>query len=115
MAQSLGAKMLKLTKTKFFFFKNAPSDPPHVLWLLQFSCSTLASSFIPLDLLYFKSVAILSHDNSNSLTPTNISNLLPNLIFIHIIQDHLQEVTIMLNTERDKQTKSFSGCGKNLE
>ena len=47
-----------------------------------------------MDLLYFKSVAILIHDTSNSLTPTNMSNL-----FIHIIQDHLQEVTIMLNTQ----------------
>ena len=38
------------------------------------------------------------HDISNSLTATNtiyLTYLLPNLIFIYIIQDHLQEVTIM--------------------
>ena len=38
----------------------------------------VSSSFLPLDLLYFKSVAILMHDISNSLTATNtiyISNL----------------------------------------
>ena len=58
----------------------------------------VSSSFLPLDLLYFKSVAILMHDISNSLTPTNISNLFV-LIFVHIIQDHLQEVIIMLNTQ----------------
>ena len=42
------------------------------------------------------------HDISNSLTATNtiyLTYLLPNLIFIHIIQDHLHEVTIMLNTK----------------
>ena len=57
-----------------------------------------STSCLPLDLLYFKSVAILMHDISNSLTATNtiyLTYLLPNLIFIHIIQDHLQEVTIM--------------------
>ena len=31
-------------------------------------------SFLPLDLLYFKSVAILMHDISSSLTPANVSN-----------------------------------------
>ena len=49
----------------------------------------VSSSFLPLDLLYFKSVAILMHDISNSLTATNtiyLTYLLPNLIFIHIIQ-----------------------------
>ena len=51
------------------------------------------------------------HDISNSLTATNtiyLTYLLPNLIFIHIIQDHLQEVTIMLNTN------SFSRYGVNI-
>ena len=71
----------------------------------------VSSSFLSLDLLYFKSVAILMHDISNSLTATNtiyLTYLLPNLIFIHIIQYHLQEVTIMLNT------KSFSRYGVNI-
>ena len=35
----------------------------------------VSSSFLPLNLLYFKSVAILMHDISKSLTPANISNL----------------------------------------
>ena len=35
----------------------------------------VSSRFLPLDLLYFKTVAILMHDTSNSLTPANISNL----------------------------------------
>ena len=35
----------------------------------------VSSSFLSLDLLYFKSVAIVMHDISNSLTPTNVSNL----------------------------------------
>ena len=43
----------------------------------------VSSSFLPLDLLYFKSVAILMHDISNSLTPTNISNLFTSQSNIH--------------------------------
>ena len=40
------------------------------------------------------------HDISNSLTPTNISNLFTSQSNIrHIIQDRLQEVTITLNTQ----------------
>ena len=31
----------------------------------------VSSSFLPLDLLYFKSFAILMHDIPNSVTPTN--------------------------------------------
>ena len=36
-----------------------------------------------MDILYFKSVAILMHDISNSLTPTNISNLFASQSNIH--------------------------------
>ena len=43
----------------------------------------VSSSFLPLDLLYFKSIAILMHDISNSLTPTNISNLFASQSNIH--------------------------------
>ena len=77
----------------------------------------VSSRFLPLDLLYFKTVAILMHDTSNSLTPTNISNLfLPNLTFIHIIQDHIQDVITNVKHYRlDKQTKSFKIWRKNLE
>ena len=40
------------------------------------------SSILPLDLLYFKSIAILMHI-SNSLTPTSISDLLASQSNIH--------------------------------
>ena len=43
----------------------------------------VSSSFLPLDLLYFNSVVILMHDISNSLTPTNISNLFASQSNIH--------------------------------
>ena len=35
----------------------------------------LSSRFLPLDFLYFKSVAVLMHDISNNLLPPNIANL----------------------------------------
>ena len=62
----------------------------------------VSSSFLPLDLLYFNSVVILMHDISNRLTPSNISNLFA--FQSNIIQVHLQEVIIMLNTQ-DKINK----------
>ena len=37
----------------------------------------LSSRFLPLDFLYFKSIAVLMHDMSNDLSPPNIANLLP--------------------------------------
>ena len=43
----------------------------------------VSSSFLPLDLLYFKFVAILMHDISNSLTSINISNLFASQSKIH--------------------------------
>ena len=43
----------------------------------------VSSSFLSLDLLYFKTVAILIHDISNILTPTNISNLFASQSNIH--------------------------------
>ena len=45
---------------------------------------------------------------------TYLTYLLPNLIFIHLIQDHLQEVIICYvkqHSRLDKQTKSFSRYG----
>ena len=62
----------------------------------------VSASFLPLDLLYFNSVVILMHDISNRLTPSNISNLFA--FQSNIIQVHLQEVIIMLNTQ-DKINK----------
>ena len=54
-----------------------------------------SSSLLPVDLLYFKSVAVLMHDVSNNTSPPQIST---NIIFIHITQDHLQEATSFSNT-----------------
>ena len=99
---------------KQYSYSSKTFPPPHVLRWLQFSWSTfVSSSFLPLDLLYFKSVAILIHDISNSGKTTNISNLFASqsIIFIHLIQDHLQEVIISYvkrHSRLDKQTKSFS-------
>ena len=45
---------------------------------------------------------------------TYLTYSLPNLIFIHLIQDHLQEVIISYvkrHSRLDKQTKSFSRYG----
>ena len=46
----------------------------------------LSSRFLPLDFLYFKSVAVLMHDISNNLSPPNIANLFLKQAFIHIKQ-----------------------------
>ena len=59
----------------------------------------LSSRFLPLDFLYFKSVAVLMHDISNNLLTPNIANLFLKQAFIRIKQGHLQEVTILLNPQ----------------
>ena len=73
----------------------------------------VSSSFFPLDLLCFKSVAVLMHDISNSLTPTNISKLFASQSNIHSYNtrspsrgDYYVE-----HSKLDKQTKSFSRYG----
>ena len=43
----------------------------------------LSSHFLPLDFLYFKSVAVLMHDVSNNLSPPNIANLFISKASIH--------------------------------
>ena len=62
------------------FFKNMPSASDYNSHAVSYFVS---SSFLPLDLLYFNSVAILMHDISNSLTPPNISNLFSSQSNIH--------------------------------
>ena len=42
-----------------------------------------SSSLLPLDMLHFKSVAIMMHDVSNNLTPPNIFNLFTHQADIH--------------------------------
>ena len=73
----------------------------------------VSSSFLPLDLLYFKSVAILMHDISNSLTPTNISNLFASQSNIHSYNTRSSSRGdyYVKHSRLDKQTKSFSRYG----
>ena len=71
----------------------------------------VSSSFLPLDLLYSKSVAILMHI-SNSLTLTSMSNFFASQSnIIRIIQGHLQGDYCVKHSRLDKQTKSFSSYG----
>ena len=85
------------------------------MWLYGY-CSLpyfVSSSFLPLDLLYFKSVAILMHDISNSLTPTNISNLFASQSNIHSYNTRSSSRGdyYVKHSRLDKQTKSFSRYG----
>ena len=70
----------------------------------------ISSSFLPLDLLYFKSVAILMHGISNSLTPTDISNLFASQSNIHTRSFSRGDYYVK-HSRLDKQTKSFSRYG----
>ena len=72
------------------FFKNMPSASDYNSHAVSYFVS---SSFLPLDLLYFNSVAIPMHDISNSLTPPNIS-----LMFDYHVK----------HSRLNKQTKSLS-------
>ena len=72
----------------------------------------VSSSFFPLDLLCFKSVAVLMHDISNSLTPTNISNLFASQSSIHSYNTRSpSRGDYVEHSKLDKQTKSFSRYG----
>ena len=73
----------------------------------------LSSRFLPLDFLYFKSVALLMHDISNDLSPPNIANLFATQASIHSHRtrsssrgDYFVEPSRL-----DKQIKSFSRNG----
>ena len=61
----------------------------------------LSFRFLPLDFLYFKSVAALMHDIFSNLLPPNIANLFIILkyAFMLVTQGHLQEVTILLSSQ----------------
>ena len=73
----------------------------------------VSSSFLPLDLLYFKSVGILMHDISNSLTPTNVSNLFASQSNTHSYNTRPSSRGdyYVKHSRLDKQTKSFSRYG----
>ena len=71
----------------------------------------LSSRFLPLDLLYFKSVAVLVHGISNNLSPPNIANLFISKIRIHSHNTRLSSVRgdyFVKLSRLDKQIKSFS-------
>ena len=73
----------------------------------------VSSSFLPLNLLYYKSVAILMHDLSNSLTPAITSNLFASQSNIHsyITRSSSRVDYYVKHSRLDKQTKSFSRYG----
>ena len=75
----------------------------------------VSSSFLPLDLLYFKSVAILIHDISNSWKATNISNLFASQSNIYSFNTRSSSRGdyryVKRHSRLDKQTKSFSRYG----
>ena len=72
------------------------------------------SRLLPLDMLYFKSVAMMMHDVSNNLTPPNIFNL-----FIHQADIHPYETRssqrggyfLLKRLRIDIQKSSFSRIG----
>ena len=101
---------------KLYSYSSKTFPPPHVLRWLQFSWSTFVSStFLPLDLLYFKSVAILIHDISNSWKATNISNLFASQSNIYSFNTRSSSRGdyryVKRHSRLDKQTKSFSRYG----
>ena len=73
----------------------------------------LSSRFLPLDFLYFKSVAVLMHDISNNLSPPNIANLFITKASIHSYKTRSSSRGdyFVKPSRLDKQIKSFSRNG----
>ena len=73
----------------------------------------ISSRLLPLDMLYFKSVAVIMHDVSNNLTPPNIFNLFTHQADIHPYETRSsQRGDYFLKRSRiDIQKKSFSRIG----
>ena len=74
----------------------------------------ISSSLLPLDLLYFKSVAILVHDVSNNTSPPQISNLSFNYehnIHSHNTRSSTRGNVFLEHSRLDKQDMSFSRNG----
>ena len=72
-----------------------------------------SSRLLPLDMLYFKSVAMMMHDVSNNLTPPNIYNLFTHQADIHPYETRSsQRGDYFLKRSRiDIQKRSFSRIG----
>ena len=73
----------------------------------------LSSRFLPLDFLYFKSVAILMHDISNNLSPPNFTNLFISKASIHLYKTKSSSRgdQLVKPSRLDKQIKFFSRNG----
>ena len=73
----------------------------------------ISSSLLPLDLLYFKSVAILMHDVSNNISPPQINNLFHYQHNIHsyITRSSTRGNFFLKYSRINKQNMSFSRNG----
>ena len=73
----------------------------------------VSSRFLPLDMLYFKSVAILMHDITNNLSPPNISNLFTYQANIHSYETRSSSRGdyFVKSSRLDIQKKAFSRNG----
>ena len=73
----------------------------------------ISSSLLPLDLLYFKSVAILMHDVSNNISPPQINNLFHYQHNIHsyITRSSTKGNFFLKYSRINKQNMSFSRNG----
>ena len=73
----------------------------------------ISSSLIPLDLVYFTSVAILMHDVSNNTSPPQISNLYnyQHNIYPHNARSSTTGNFFLEYSRLDKQNMSFSSNG----
>ena len=73
----------------------------------------ISSRLLPLDMLYFKSVAVMMHDVSNNLTPPYIFNLFTHQADIHPYETRSsQRGDYFLKRSRiDIQKRSFSRIG----
>ena len=71
----------------------------------------ICSSLLPLDLLYFKSVAILMHDVSNNISPPQISNLFHYQHNIHsyITRSSTRGNFFLKYSRINKQNMTFQG------
>ena len=97
--------------------------PKRALRLMHFGHYTahaipyfLSSNILPLNMLYFKSVAILMHDITNNLAPQNISRLFNTTDQVHAYNTRSSprgDYEIKFS-KLDKQGKSFSRLGAKI-
>ena len=73
----------------------------------------ISSRLLPLDMLYFKSVAMMMHDVSKNLTPPNIFNLFTHQADIHPYETRSSQRGdyFLKRSRRDIQKRSLSRIG----